>query len=100
MTHQSASAPTLKTSNVKLVSPEELLKHEECIFNSISRRAYELFQNRGCSHGSDWDDWFRAETELLKPIKCYVLESDDRLIARAEVPGFGPHEIKVSLAGC
>lgn len=97
MTQQSAPAPTLKTNNVKLVSPEELLKHEECIFNSISRRAYELFENRGCSHGSDWDDWFRAETELLKPVKCHVLESDDRLIARAEVPGFGPHEIKVSL---
>jgi len=97
MTQQSVSAPTLKTSNVKLVSPEELLKHEECIFNSISRRAYELFENRGYSHGNDWDDWFRAESELLRPVKCHVLESDDHFIAHAEVPGFSPHEIKVSV---
>ena len=97
MKQQSVSAPTLKTSNVKLVSPEELLKHEEWVFDSISRRAYELFENRGSTYGSDLDDWFRAESELVKPVKCHVLESDDRLIAHAEVPGFGPHEIKVSL---
>ena len=97
MTQKSAPAPTLKTTNVKLVSPEELLKHKEFVFDSISRRAYELFEDRGYSHGNDWDDWFRAESELLKPLKCHILESDDRLIAHVEVPGFSPHEIKVSL---
>ena len=97
MKRKLASTPTLKTNDVKLVSPEDLLKHEEYIFNLISRRAYERFENRGYSHGNDWDDWFRAESELLKPVKCHALESDDHLIAHAEVPGFSPHEIKVSV---
>jgi len=31
---------------------------------AIARRAYELFEMRGCEHGHDWEDWFRAESEL------------------------------------
>ena len=34
---------------------------------------------------------------LLNPVKLHVLESGDHLIARAEVPGFTPHEIKVCI---
>jgi hypothetical protein len=30
----------------------------------IAARAYELFMARGQSHGSDLEDWLRAETEL------------------------------------
>jgi hypothetical protein len=32
---------------------------------SIARRAYELFVERGCVHGRDLDDWLSAERELL-----------------------------------
>jgi Protein of unknown function (DUF2934) len=31
----------------------------------IRRRAYELYQARGCQHGFDWDDWIRAEAEIM-----------------------------------
>lgn len=34
--------------------------------NELNKRAYEIFQQRGASHGSDWEDWFRAEKELKK----------------------------------
>lgn len=30
----------------------------------ISQRAFELFLERGASHGNDREDWFRAESEL------------------------------------
>ena len=30
----------------------------------IANRAYELFLERGCQHGQDWDDWLTAEREL------------------------------------
>jgi hypothetical protein len=32
--------------------------------NSIARRAYELFVQRGQTHGNDLEDWLRAEREL------------------------------------
>jgi hypothetical protein len=31
----------------------------------IRRRAYELFEQRGYNHGSDYEDWLRAEREIL-----------------------------------
>ncbi len=30
----------------------------------IERRAYEIFQSRGCADGLDLDDWLTAEREL------------------------------------
>jgi len=30
----------------------------------IRRRAYELYENRGCENGHDIDDWLRAEAEV------------------------------------
>jgi len=32
--------------------------------DDIARRAYQLWQSRGGQHGSDADDWRRAEEEL------------------------------------
>jgi hypothetical protein len=32
--------------------------------DEVTRRAYELYEQRGGEHGHDWDDWFRAEQEL------------------------------------
>ena len=34
------------------------------VSKSIQQRAFELFLERGGIHGSDQEDWFRAETEL------------------------------------
>jgi len=34
--------------------------------DSIVRRAYELFQQRGREMGHDLDDWLRAEHELME----------------------------------
>ena len=33
--------------------------------DDVARRAYELFLERGGTHGRDWDDWLSAERQLL-----------------------------------
>ena len=38
--------------------------HMQQVHPAIARRAYELFEMRGCEHGHDWEDWFRAKSEL------------------------------------
>lgn len=85
------------STDLSLVSPNELSRHAQDVLDSIALRAYELFEKRGGTHGNDWGDWFQAESEILKPVKVHVLESNDHLTARPEVPGFRPHEIKVSI---
>jgi HSP20 family molecular chaperone IbpA len=67
------------------------------IENQIARRAYELFQLRGCEHGHDWEDWFRAESELLRPISVAISESGQRVSVRVNVFGFEAGELKVSV---
>ncbi|MBI5415413.1 MAG: DUF2934 domain-containing protein [Candidatus Omnitrophica bacterium] len=27
----------------------------------VEKKAYELYEKRGCRHGCDWQDWFEAE---------------------------------------
>lgn len=40
-------------------------KHIPELQGRIALRAYQLFENRGRAHGRDWEDWFRAEREIL-----------------------------------
>ena len=39
----------------------------------ISRRAYELYEQRGRDHGHDYEDWFLAERELHDAVKLSSL---------------------------
>ena len=64
---------------------------------AIARRAYELFETRGCEHGHDWEDWFRAESELLRPVSVSISESKDRISVLANVLGFEENDLKVSV---
>ena len=41
-------------------------QHQEIIRSTVARRAYEIFERRGCEHGFDLDDWVAAEKELLR----------------------------------
>jgi HSP20 family molecular chaperone IbpA len=84
-------------TDLNLVSVHELFEHTQDVFNLIARRAFEIFEARGCVHGNDRGDWFRAESELLTPVKFHLSVSGEQLTARAEVPGFNRQEIKVSL---
>ena len=84
-------------SDVNFVYIDELLGRKQDVFDRISERAYEIFGSRGYVHGNDYSDWFLAEAELLKPIESEVLEFDGHIVLRAEILGFGPHEIKVSV---
>jgi hypothetical protein len=36
--------------------------------DEIARRAYELYQQRGGTHGDDWNDWFQAEQQLRRSL--------------------------------
>lgn len=53
---QPLSLPNIEDFNWEWEMREEHL--------AIELRAYELFEARGCEHGHDWEDWFRAESEL------------------------------------
>lgn len=41
-------------------------RHQEIIQSTIARRAYAIFEQHGCQHGFDREDWVAAERELLR----------------------------------
>ena len=48
-----------------------LLDQLECTIRQlfrdpVSKRAYAYYLQRSCTHGNDWEDWFKAEKEILK----------------------------------
>jgi HSP20 family protein len=79
------------------VGSEKLSEQAVEFAQAIARRAYEFFEGRGRALGHDLEDWLRAELELNRRVPLELKENDNQLIVRAEVPGFKPDEIKVSV---
>ena len=40
-------------------------QHQKIIQSTVAKRAYQLFEQRCCTHGFDLNDWITAEKELL-----------------------------------
>jgi HSP20 family molecular chaperone IbpA len=76
---------------------EKLVERVNNMFETVARRAYEIFEGKGRTIGHDLEDWFQAETEFLHPVHVEVAESGDKLEVKAEVPGFSEKEIEVSV---
>ncbi len=55
MRHKTASVSTTKPEEGSLELTEELIRV----------RAYRLYEERGCEHGHDLEDWLRAEAEIF-----------------------------------
>ena len=41
-------------------------RHKQIIRSAVAKRAYQIFEKRGCKHGFDLKDWMCAEKELLR----------------------------------
>jgi len=83
--------PMSSTKNVSLFD------QMENTFNTIARRAYEIFEGNGRMLGRDLENWFRAEKELFHPVPVNITESEGAIEVKAEVPGFGEKEIEIGV---
>lgn len=89
--------PNASTKLSILRNIDDLRWEMQAVQLEIARRAYELFETRGGDHGHDWEDWFRAESELLRPTSAVISESDDRISVRVNVLGFEEKELSVGV---
>lgn len=87
--------PTTQPALFKLTASGTFVERTRQISAAIARRAYVLFEARGSEHGHDWEDWFRAESELLTPIPATVIDTDGGFTVTAEVPGFTAKDLEV-----
>jgi HSP20 family protein len=96
MTAQSATAmqPTKGSVPVRK-SSRDLFEQFDSIYDSIARRAFELFESNGRWPGSDLADWFRAEAEVLHPAHLEMRESDSSFTVEAELPRFAAKDLEI-----
>ena len=91
---QSAKHPAV----LKLMGGAPFSQRMQQVYDTLARRAYELFESRGRQDGQDLEDWFRAESELLNAMPVEITEADDQVIVRAQVPGLSDKDIEVRVA--
>jgi HSP20 family protein len=99
MNAQSATAmqPVKAAVPVKQSATGDIFDQIQQTYDSIARRAFEIFNNNGRWPGNELDDWFRAESEMLHPVHLEVTESDESLTVQAEVPGFNTRELEINV---
>ena len=97
MSPQTSTQPAKESIQVKQSATGDVLDRIQQTYDSIARRAFEIFENNGRWFGHDLEDWFRAESELLHPVHLEMAESDDSIIVRAEVPGFNTKELEINV---
>ena len=99
MSAQTATAmqPAKETVPVKKSTTDDVFDRIQETYNSIARRAFEIFDSNGRWLGHELEDWFRAEAELLHPVHLEITETENNLAVRAEVPGFTAKELEINV---
>lgn len=65
------------------------------IKNRTEKRAYELFERRGKTHGHDIDDGLKAERQILNSVPLTLNEAEHLYVVTADVSGFAADELDV-----
>jgi HSP20 family protein len=101
MTPQTGTAvqPAKTTAIAKPTGTENALDRMQQAFDSIEKRAFEIFNNNGRWFGHDLSDWLQAESEIFHPVHLEVAETDEALTVHAEVPGFTVKELDIQVDG-
>ena len=93
-----AKEPVKPETNLPaFVEIEKMLERMAGFTTETSRRAYDLFVDRGRNWSTHLDDWLNAEMEVLRPLPLDITETNENINIRAAVPGFKPEEIEISL---
>ena len=66
-------------------------------FDLIARRPFELLGARPRFLTRELENWFKSEAELFRPVNLKLYETEDALLARAEVPGFSENELDIQV---
>ncbi len=99
MPEKSAAAVQTAPSRppVKAAKDESSLERMDHLYDTIARRAFELYEREGRVDGHHLRHWLEAEGELLHPVHLRMEEADGEFVVHAELPGFTASDIEVSV---
>jgi len=82
---------------VKAALTKNIFERMDRLYNTISRRAFELFEKDGRVDGHDLNHWLEAEREFLHPVHIRMEETGGEFVVHAELPGFTASDIEVNV---
>lgn len=87
---------------IRKFSPEEglsfpLFEEIRDLFESVQRRAFDRFLQRGASAGGDLDDWLGAEREVLFTPHYELVELPLEFRLQVAVPGLDAKDIQIGV---
>ena len=96
-----AETAAVKTAIQPEKAPERrsLFEEFERAYDAVARRAFEIFESSGRSVGHDLEHWFKAESELIHPLRVNLSESESAFAIQAEVPGFTTKDLRAEIEG-
>ena len=79
------------------VEVERMFERFAEITKETAQKAFEFFRERGGELGREVEDWFKAESEVLRPVPIEMTETKENILVTAAVAGFKPEEVEVSV---
>jgi len=95
--HKESRSGSGDTVSLTLKVGSALADLAEQIQQDIGRRAYELFEQRGYTHGDDLSDWFQAEKEIVQRVHSEVKDTGKQISLRVDVSNFDLANLQVGL---
>jgi HSP20 family protein len=68
----------------------------KAISDRIERRAFEVFERRGCAADHSLDDWLQAEREIVRTPDVELIEKDGKFQVRLAAPAYDLKDIRVT----
>jgi HSP20 family protein len=84
-------------NDVALRKTESTFNELDQLQTAISRRAYDLFRNRGNLWGGPLADWFNAERQLIWKPAIELRQKDSQFEVLAATPGVEPKDLDVQI---
>ena len=79
------------------VEAEKMFERFADISMETTNRAFDFFRARGGEFGHEVEDWFRAESDILRFVPVEIKEQNGTLKVSADVAGFKPEEVEISV---
>ncbi len=78
------------------VSSDKFDEHLRKVSDMIAHEAFQIFESRGGAHGHDWDDWYQAESAVLRAVNHEVSDSGDAFLAVVDINSYRPQNLRLS----
>ena len=74
--------------DIKILPNDDRREVDQTIHDAIAKRAFQIFESRGRTAGREQQDWILAESKVVRPIWCGVLDTEEAVEVSVDLSPF------------